>query len=601
PSYSIVLYEWDFDGDLVYDATGQSLMHSYSEFDSYTVTLRVTDDNDPAQTDAASAVIDVDQGNMSPSADTGGPYVMDVGDGLTLDASGSTEPNVDCGDSIVLYEWDLDYDSIYEYSGSDPTLELTWTEVASSGLSYPSVANTIFLRVTDSFDTSSTASTTVTIYYNEPVASFTANPNPAGCTQDIFFDASSSYHRHPSQAIVLCEWDFDGDLVYDATGQSLMHSYSTFDSYTVTLRVTDDNVPAKTDTTSLVIDVDQGNMSPSADTGGPYVMDVGGGLTLDASGSFDPNVDCGDSIVLYEWDLDYDSIFDATGSEPTLELTWADCMSYGLSYPGAANTIILRVSDSFDTQSMALTTITIVYPGDFDDDGDVELDDYDVFAACLAGPNVSTPPGGCTLAEYLRADMDRDRDADAADFAGFQLVFTGPPGPVTLYPTDDALIDQYNPGGNSGATSTMGTRNQGSSAAWEADALVQFDLSSIPPETTITSATLHLYYFLYWDNNPSGRALSCHRITSAWDEGTVTWNTSPSHAASVTASSTVPATTGQWMTWDVTTDVQLFLDEQATNHGWIIMDEVLWTGGGIPFSWFRTKEYGDFIPYLVID
>ena len=44
----------------------------------------------------------------------------------------------------------------------------------------------------------------------------------------------------------------------DATGVTVNHAYGTFGSRTVALRVTDDNVPAKTDLVTHVIDVDQG-------------------------------------------------------------------------------------------------------------------------------------------------------------------------------------------------------------------------------------------------------------------------------------------------------------------------------------------------------
>ena len=67
------------------------------------------------------------------------------------------------------------------------------------------------------------------------------------------------------------------------------------------------------------------------------------------------------------------------------------------------------------------------YPrGDLDGDGDVDLDDVGVFADCLAGPEVSTPPGECTQEQFDVADLDADNDVDLADFAVFQRKFTGP-------------------------------------------------------------------------------------------------------------------------------------------------------------------------------
>ncbi len=71
--------------------------------------------------------------------------------------------------------------------------------------------------------------------------------------------------------------------------------------------------------------------------------------------------------------------------------------------------------------------VHVLQPGnlvaDFDDDGDVDLDDYGLFQDCLAGPGVETPPADCTEDEFELADLDGDSDVDASDFAEFQTMF----------------------------------------------------------------------------------------------------------------------------------------------------------------------------------
>jgi hypothetical protein len=66
--------------------------------------------------------------------------------------------------------------------------------------------------------------------------------------------------------------------------------------------------------------------------------------------------------------------------------------------------------------------------GDADDDGDVDGDDYLVFAECLFGPDTppspaDPPPAAADCLEV--SDFDGDCDVDVGDFAGFQEVFTG--------------------------------------------------------------------------------------------------------------------------------------------------------------------------------
>jgi hypothetical protein len=56
-------------------------------------------------------------------------------------------------------------------------------------------------------------------------------------------------------------------------------------------------------------------------------------------------------------------------------------------------------------------------PGDCTGNGVVDLDDFDIIAPCLSGPDVTlTPYCGC-------ADLDGDGDGDLADFAALQRGF----------------------------------------------------------------------------------------------------------------------------------------------------------------------------------
>jgi hypothetical protein len=86
--------------------------------------------------------------------------------------------------------------------------------------------------------------------------------------------------------------------------------------------------------------------------------------------------------------------------------------------------VIAYADSAAQVVKVAGPTVPPDSPGDFDCDGDVDLDDYNVVADCLAGPDVPTPPVGCSPEQFSQADLEADNDVDLADFAGFQAVFT---------------------------------------------------------------------------------------------------------------------------------------------------------------------------------
>lgn len=86
------------------------------------------------------------------------------------------------------------------------------------------------------------------------------------------------------------------------------------------------------------------NLAPIANAGGAYTVDEGSDVTLDGSGSSDPN----DAIVDYEWDFNYDGTtfdVDATGATP--DFTGID---------DGTVSVALRVKDSFGAESEIVTT-----------------------------------------------------------------------------------------------------------------------------------------------------------------------------------------------------------------------------------------------------
>jgi len=170
----------------------------------------------------------------------------------------------------------------------------------------------------------------------------------------------------------------------------------------------------------------------------------------------------------------------------------------------------------------------------------------------------------------------------------------------TFNPTDDTYVCMYDPFTPKGDVPYVALKNRYDGNGWETTSLIKFDISDIPISTPIISAKINLYYYTWISNNPSGREYTMYRITSDWEEETVTWNTRPSYEQEVTSSAYVPGTTETWMTWDVTSDVQKFVNGEEVNYGWQIMDEQKWGGVNIPGTKLRSKEYVELIPMFVI-
>ncbi len=80
----------------------------------------------------------------------------------------------------------------------------------------------------------------------ELLASFTVTPNPATVDANIVFDAADS-----TGDIASHQWDFEDDGSFDASGQSVSHSYPAAGSYLARLRITD-NAGNTSETTESV-------------------------------------------------------------------------------------------------------------------------------------------------------------------------------------------------------------------------------------------------------------------------------------------------------------------------------------------------------------
>jgi hypothetical protein len=136
-------------------------------------------------------------------------------------------------------------------------------------------------------------------------------------------------------------------------------------------------------------------------------------------------------------------------------------------------------------------------------------------------------------------------------------------------------------------------------------ALLRFDLSAIPDDQRVVSASLSLYL----SNSRGAHDIGLHRMTASWGEGAsnggnagvgdiarpgdatwrwrdyqlAEWSTPGGDFALAASSTAFVGLQGLRYTWDSTAamvgDVQGWLDDPASNHGWIMIgDEVTQQG-----------------------
>lgn len=260
----------------------------------------------------------------------------------------------------------------------------------------------------------------------------------------------------PDGTITEYEWDFgDGTPAVTVATPTVQHTYDAAGSYDVTLVVTDDDgFQSEPDATTATIQPIVVEDDPIADPNGPYDGFVGVALTLDGSGSFDPD---GGAITQYDWDFG-DGTPAVTVTTPTVQHTYAAAGLY---------TVTLTVIDDEGAQSApppAETTAEIA----LDTDGDGIADAQDNCTLVANGPLIPDAGGNSQLdtdgdnygnicdpdyngdllvnaadladmkAVFLTADsnidLNGDGDVNAADLAIMKTLFLRPPGPSGLAP-----------------------------------------------------------------------------------------------------------------------------------------------------------------------
>src|SRR3989442_835927 len=246
-------YSWSW-GDATPAGTGKTASHTYGAAGSYTVTLTVTDAGGSSSKTQTVTAWDPPP-NQPPTAN----FTFSCS-GLTCNfTSTSSDPD----GSIASYSW--------TYGDGGTSTAQNPSHSYGAGGSY-----TVTLRVTDNVGATSTPTSktvTVTPPNQLPTANFTFSCSGLSCS----FTSTSS---DPDGSIASYSWTFgDGGT---STTQNPSHTYGAGGSYTVTLRVTD-NQGAISTPTSKTVTVSAPNSPPIVNAGPDQGMLVGLFYSLSAS------------------------------------------------------------------------------------------------------------------------------------------------------------------------------------------------------------------------------------------------------------------------------------------------------------------------------
>ncbi|WP_235855611.1 PKD domain-containing protein [Methanofollis fontis] len=297
-SIDAVSWAWDIDNDGVIDYTDQNPVHVYTDPGTYSVSLTVTSIDDVSVTILMENYITV-EALVEPVAD----FSADVTTGkLPL-----TVTFIDNSIDAVSWAWDIDNDGVIDYTDQNPVHVYTDPGTYSVSLTVTSEDGLIDSLLREAYITVE--------QIDPPVADFEVSITTGIAPLTVqFTDCSAG-------SPTAWAWDFSDGATSD--NQNPQHIYSDAGTFDVSLTVTNSGGSDSTTKTDYII-VTSPNSPPIADAGDSYTAPEGTAVTLDASGSSDPD---GDDLQ-FRWDVDSDGEWETSWSaNPEYSFTWEDDFS----------------------------------------------------------------------------------------------------------------------------------------------------------------------------------------------------------------------------------------------------------------------------------
>ncbi|MBO3800699.1 MAG: DNRLRE domain-containing protein [Candidatus Brockarchaeota archaeon] len=161
-----------------------------------------------------------------------------------------------------------------------------------------------------------------------------------------------------------------------------------------------------------------------------------------------------------------------------------------------------------------------------------------------------------------------------------------------FYPSDDAYVSSLYPDDNYGDKEYIGIKVETMFPTDIWRSYVKFNLETLPPGSSIFSATLWLYVY-----KPPSRDsyLECYLVSKDWVETAITWNNQP-EVTEYVGSAQVKEGDERWVLIDVKSSIIKFTSKDASgyapNYGWRLNDQ----GEKDPVMYAMYSKEAIFIP-----
>jgi PKD repeat protein len=367
-------YEFDFEGGPQFESNGGTIRYAFDTAGEYTITLTVTGEGGGSDTDSITVIAgnggssngdSTDEDRTKPSVEASlsvSPREVTQGKPIEVDASGSDSTEGE----IISYEWDFDDGSVRETNS--PRMGHGYREPGEYEIS---------VSVVDDAGNTDTATQTVTVLEADEDSStrgvdarLSVSSTEITVGKEITVDASRS--TSGAGPIVSYSWDFGDGTTFETKQGSIGYGYRDAGDYEVTVTAVDEEGNTGSASTEISASEPQEIVEAKLSVT-PRNVDVGEGITIDASGS----TSSAGSIERYEWDFGDGNSFDTEKGQ----------LGYGYDEPGGYD-ITVTVVDSEGNRESELVRVTV---------GQRETEEPPVEAALTADPEDARTGQAVTL------------------------------------------------------------------------------------------------------------------------------------------------------------------------------------------------------------